>query len=467
MASNWEKAEKFTQKLQLSSEAYTNVSKLLLDEMEIGLSKDKYDQAVLKMLATYVRSVPDGSEKGKFLGLDLGGTNFRVLVVNIDGKKIEMQSQIFAVPQNIMTGTGAQLFDHIAECIATFLENQGLKNVQLPLGFTFSFPCRQTGLTASSLIKWTKGFTAKGVEGEDVVKLLFDAVNRRAKRDFNIDIVAVVNDTTGTLMSCAHDEPACNMGVIVGTGTNACYIEQLENVKRWDGDFNDPKEVLINMEWGALGDNNRMNFARCDIDEIIDRESINPGFQKFEKMISGMYMGELTRILLVQLAENKLLFNGVAPESIKKKNSFFTKYVSEIEAEKKGVYTKLREIFNDDLGVDKLSDEECKIIRHACECVSRRAAFLTGATIATVLNKMNEKESTVGVDGSVYRFHPHFHNLLVEQIGKMLTPGLKFKIMLSEDGSGKGAALVAAVAVRLAEKKHLRLAERKSGGISK
>ncbi len=41
-----------------------------------------------------------------------------------------------------------------------------------------------------------------------------------------MDVVALLNDTTGTLMTCAHKEETCAIGVIVGTGTNACYIEK-------------------------------------------------------------------------------------------------------------------------------------------------------------------------------------------------------------------------------------------------
>ena len=32
------------------------------------------------------------------------------------------------------------------QCIADFLDYMGLKGAQLPLGFTFSFPCRQTSI---------------------------------------------------------------------------------------------------------------------------------------------------------------------------------------------------------------------------------------------------------------------------------------------------------------------------------
>lgn len=34
--------------------------------------------------------------------------------------------------------------------------------------------------------------------------------------------------------------------LLIGTGTNACYIEKLENVGLWDGDYNEPKQVLQN-----------------------------------------------------------------------------------------------------------------------------------------------------------------------------------------------------------------------------
>jgi hexokinase len=49
---------------------------------------------------------------------------------------------------------------------------------RLPLGFTFSFPCKQEGLSVGRLTTWTKGFKCSGVEGEDVVQLLREALGR-------------------------------------------------------------------------------------------------------------------------------------------------------------------------------------------------------------------------------------------------------------------------------------------------
>jgi len=54
----------------------------------------------------------------------------------------------------------------------------------------------------------------------------------------------------------------------------------------------------------------------------------------------------------------------------------------------------------------------------------------------------------VGVDGSVYRFHPKFHDLMYAKIRELTNDHIQFDLMLSEDGSGRGAALVAAVASR-------------------
>ena len=43
---------------------------------------------------------------------------------------------------------------------------------KLPLGFTFSFPVKQSSLISGDLIRWTKDFTASGAEGRDVVEML-------------------------------------------------------------------------------------------------------------------------------------------------------------------------------------------------------------------------------------------------------------------------------------------------------
>ena len=48
-----------------------------------GLSKEGHDQASVKCFPTYVQYLPSGNETGRFLALDLGGTNFRVLLVTI------------------------------------------------------------------------------------------------------------------------------------------------------------------------------------------------------------------------------------------------------------------------------------------------------------------------------------------------------------------------------------------------
>jgi hexokinase len=88
-----------------------------------------------------------------------------------------------------------------------------------------------------------------------------------------------VNDTVGTLMACAYKDPCTAIGLILGTGTNACYIENLDKVGTWTGDYNEPKQVIINMEWGAFGDNGRLNHFRTKYDEEVDLSSINPGKQ--------------------------------------------------------------------------------------------------------------------------------------------------------------------------------------------
>ena len=115
-----------------------------------------HHEATVKCYPTFVRYLPTGNETGRFLALDLGGTNFRVLLVEIgDNKEFSMESKIFAIPTEIMTGSGNALFDHIAECLVEFVYENELTDETLPLGFTFSFPCKQEGLAKVFNMKYS------------------------------------------------------------------------------------------------------------------------------------------------------------------------------------------------------------------------------------------------------------------------------------------------------------------------
>ncbi|XP_070760237.1 hexokinase-2 isoform X1 [Enoplosus armatus] len=455
------KVDKYLHHLELSDETLMDLSIRFRREMDKGLCRDTNPTAAVKMLPTFVRSTPDGTEQGEFLALDLGGSNFRVLLVKVMDQ-VEMENQIYAIPEHLMRGSGSEvrctthntqrictLFDHIADCLATFLEKLGIKDKKLPLGFTFSFPCQQTKLDESVLVSWTKGFKASGVEGKDVVSLLRKSIKKRG--DFDIDIVAVINDTVGTMMTCGYDDRHCEIGLIVGTGTNACYMEQMRNLELLDGDEG---RMCVNTEWGAFGDDGALEDLRTDIDREIDAGSLNPGKQLFEKMISGMYMGELVRLILVRMTKEKLLFQGKTTAVLLTTGSFNTSHIYAIENDKDEDGLASAEKLLRGLGLDP-SIEDCIATQRVCQIVSTRAAHLCAAALVAVLrqirdNKAAEKlRATIGVDGSVYKNHPEFSRRLHKMV-RRLVPDCDVRFLQSQCGSGKGAAMVTAVAYRLA-----------------
>ena len=59
--------------------------------------------------------------------------------------------------------------------------------------------------------------------------------------------------------------------------------------------------------------------------------------------------------------------------------------------------------------------------------------------------KTKNYTTTIGVDGSLFKKHPKFKRYMEETLKDILPEG-NVTLVLSEDGSGKGAALVAAVA---------------------
>ncbi|XP_069579161.1 hexokinase-4-like isoform X2 [Brachyistius frenatus] len=444
------KVESYLQPFILTLEKLAKVSARLRKDLIRGLGKHSHHRAPVKMLPTFVRATPDGTEKGDFLALDLGGTNFRVLHVRVledEQKVLKMDSQICAVPQDVMLGTGDQLFDHIAACLGDFLNSQNLKGQTLPLGFTFSFPCEQKEIDKSILIRWTKGFNCSGVEGRDVVSLLKEAVQRRA--DYHIGSVAMVNDTVGTMMSCGYKDRSCEIGMIIGTGTNACYMEEMKNVKRVEGEDG---RMCINTEWGGFGDDGSLRDVLTEFDVVVDKTSINPGIHTFEKMISGMYLGEIVRLLLLRLTEDELLFKGRPSEALLTPGRFQTKFISEIEEQDGGLHNTQNILTG--LGLD-WDPVDARVVRLVCDTVSSRSARLCAAALATIANRirvnrgLDHLKTTVGVDGTVYRKHPNFSEEL-QTVVRLLAPKCDITFLVSEDGSGKGAAMVTAVAQRLA-----------------
>ena len=116
------------------------------------------------------------------------------------------------------------------------------KSVKLA-GFCFSFPLKQTKLNEAELAIWTKMFSCPGAVGNDVVQMLKDAIKRQ---NMEIAVTAVLNDTTATLVAGSILDPDCGIGLIIGTGSNACYIEQTKLIEKYQGNPKD-KEVPKNI----------------------------------------------------------------------------------------------------------------------------------------------------------------------------------------------------------------------------
>ncbi|XP_036000192.1 hexokinase-2 [Fundulus heteroclitus] len=431
----------------LSVEKLQDVSNRLLEAMKQGLDKQMHDNAPVKMLPTFVTATPDGTEQGDFLAVDLGGTNLRVFHVKLlpeaNNLKIKAETE-GPISQEIKDGPGEELFDYIATLISEILNSKDLKEKHVPLGFTFSFPCEQKSIDKSILIRWVKGFKCSGVEGEDVANLLKEAMKK--KEDCDIGPVTMVNDAAGIMMSCRYIYPNCDIGMIIGTGTNACYMEEMKNIKYMEGEDG---QMCINTEWGGFGDDGSLSDIQTEADKKVDENSNNSGVHIFEKMISGMYLGEIVGRVLLALTQKKLLFKGKVPEKLRDPTKFKSKYISDIEHEEKGL--------ENAMGLLDCDEVDARIVQFVCATISSRAAHLCAAAVASIVKRICENrqleqlKTTVGVDGSVYKFHPKISGKIKKMVER-LAPKCKIDFKEVEDGSGKGAAIVSAVVQRLALK---------------
>ncbi|KAF7035356.1 hypothetical protein CFC21_046247 [Triticum aestivum] len=429
-----------------------DVAAAMADEMCAGLEKEGGSR--VKMLLSYVDKLPTGREEGLFYGLDLGGTNFRVLKVQLGGNDkhvISRESRELAIPPHLMSGSSSELFGFIASELAKFVadEEQGtsLSNGKTrELGFTFSFPVRQRSVASGTLVKWTKAFSIEDAVGKDVVAELQTAMQ---KQGLDMHVAALINDAVGTLAGARYYDEDVVAGVIFGTGTNAAYVEKANAIPKWEGELPNSGEMVINMEWG--------NFYSCHLpvteyDQSLDNESLNPGEQIYEKLTSGMYLGEIVRRVLLKLSLQSSIFGEIDRTKLKTHFHLRTPHISAMHHDNtpdlKIVEEKLKEI----LEIAGTSLETRKMLVEICDIVTRRAARLAAAGLAGILKKLgrdgsvDKRRSVIAIDGGLFEHYAKFSKCLEATLIELLgEESSKFVVVKhADDGSGIGAALIAA-----------------------
>ncbi|KAF1874385.1 hypothetical protein Lal_00008593 [Lupinus albus] len=491
-------------------------------EMHAGLASEGGSK--LKMLISFVDNLPTGDEEGLFYALDLGGTNFRVLRVHLGGKEKGVISQEFeevSIPPHLMTGSSDGLFDFIASALAKFVasEPDGFlppNGRQRELGFTFSFPVMQTSIASGTLIKWTKGFNIEDAVGEDVVAELTKSMERIG---LDMRVAALVNDTIGTLAGGRFYHQGVIAAVILGTGTNAAYVERSHAIPKWHGlhpksgemaketvqeclsesismnnedDFGGHEQfklerfcvvisyremegdkatfvgrqaqkgaalggefigmmMVINMEWGNFRSS---HLPLTEYDQALDAESLNPGEQIFEKLISGMYLGDIVRRALLKMAEEAEFFGDTVPPKLRVPFILRTPDMSamhhDTSPDLKVVGNKLKDI----LEISNTSVKTRKVVVELCDIVASRGARLAAAGILGILKKIGRdtikagenSKSVIALDGGLFEHYTNFRTCLESTLKELLGDEAADTIVIehSNDGSGIGAALLAA-----------------------
>jgi hexokinase len=237
---------------------------------------------------------------------------------------------------------------------------------------------------------------------------------------------ALCNDTVGTLMANAYQKKSkdCRIGVILGTGTNAAYSDPLLD------------DLIINIEWGGFDKFER----RTEFDVACDENSGNPGRQVLEKMVSGLYLGEVVRLATIKALQSQ---GASVPNNIKVRASVETADISNLLAGDEKLLSKS--------ALADLDRTTLSIMKRISEAVLDRSAAVSAAVLAGVVSKATAGQATkrceVGIDGSLFTKGHEYKARLLRHLRKFY-PTEDIVLDFSEDGSGMGAALVAAALSR-------------------
>lgn len=273
-------------------------------EMQRGLNGQK---STLMMLPAYVTPEQQVPQNVPAIVLDAGGTNLRIGVCTFtnDGFQV-MQSNTMPMPGTRESLTMEMFLSKIADLIEPLFQSS------TKIGFCFSFPAQITPDLDGIPLEFNKEVDIQENDGSPLCAKLCDILQSRGLPRASY---ALINDTVATLMggygSTNPDEWDGYIGLILGTGTNCCYTEKIENMKtvaKAKG-----HTMVVNMEAGGYG-----CFPSGDFDRIVDTKSNNPGDHLYEKMVSGGYLGLLAGETLKGAMQEGVLSGGL-PEQIEMK----------------------------------------------------------------------------------------------------------------------------------------------------
>jgi hexokinase len=147
------------------------------------------------------------------------------------------------------------------------------------------------------------------------------------RKGLNVQLEVILNDGSATLLSRAYQDPSTRFALILGTGMNAAIhlpVSALAHVKygeRPQSWHNHAKHVLVNTEVSMFG---KDAFPKTRWDHSLNSNHLRPDFQPFEHFVSGRYLGEIVRLILVEAIQTAGLFKGEMPENFTEPYSFDT-----------------------------------------------------------------------------------------------------------------------------------------------
>ena len=268
-----------------------------LSEMEKGLAGS---DSSLHMIPTYLNSQGDLPLNTPVIVLDAGGTNFRVAQVqfNSEGKALIEKFQKFPMPGSQGYISKDEFFDTIVDYMRDVLDSWSSDSPP-HIGFCFSYPTEITPEKDGKLLHFSKEINAHEVEGQLIGANLNQALTRHG---YSLPAgMVLLNDTVATLLagkSASAEHPySAFIGFILGTGTNSAYVEQNKNIGKLPQKTASTTQIII-MESGAFN-----MISEGSIDKNFDQTTKRPGFYRFEKMISGAYLGPLGSRVLEEAIE--------------------------------------------------------------------------------------------------------------------------------------------------------------------
>lgn len=395
-----------------------NIIQKSLSNIITSAFDDDINQKDIKLKQTHVNALPNRTEQGIFLLLELGNLHedVRYSLVSLLGKQIPsyniLHSRGYNLDEQIRKSNGKSLLDQLAIGLKIFLDeiNKTLSK-SLQLGLLLHFPIKQNQLNHAEILSWSDRFNCPDLLEQDFLLLLNQSIKQYIL-SYEINILVCIEENIASLISVAFEYPNTLISVQFKNKFQISFVENIEISHTI---------LSLNFQYLHSNESTKSHTLFQTLLTSIDLDLINQlNINYFDIFTCDYYLIEIIRLLIIDLCIHEKLLPDMLwiKSKLIERNSLDLKFISILLQRK---YSKLK-IYLNQLGLNEIKKIHLIFFEYISHIIIQRSTQILSCLIICLSNRYKKENITIAIDSYLYRSCSIYQIYMKNQIEYLCKP---------------------------------------------